>query len=82
MVGALRMVGAGLHLLRPTLLLLLHDTLVLRLRPTLLLLKCLYIWTIIGILDKFGKDDFREYRAGVLQLNFAATRLFIERNSK
>ncbi len=71
------MIGAGLHLLRPTLLLLLHDTFVLRLRPALLLLKCLYIWTIIGILDKFGKDDFREYRAGVLQLNFAATHLFI-----
>jgi hypothetical protein len=82
MVGALRMVGAGLHLLRPTLLLLLHDTLILRLCPALLLLKCLYIWTIIAILDKFGKDDYREYRAGVLQLNLAATRLFKERNSK
>jgi hypothetical protein len=79
MVGAFRMVGAGLHLLSPTLLLLLHDTLILRLRPALLLLKCLFISTIIAILDKVWKDDFRE---AALQLNLAATRLFIERNSK
>ncbi len=51
MVGALRMVGAGLHLLRPTLLLLLHDTLVLRLGPALLLLKCF-----------FHFDDYRYLR--------------------
>jgi len=38
-VGALRVVGAGLHLLRPALLLLLHDALILRLRPALLLLN-------------------------------------------